>query len=110
MASVKLLRETVLDIYRELYANATPKADFDELVKNAIIDSEGRRVIPFMDYEIDSDLMENIIDKHCKKHRFNKHVTNQVKIEVYLGCSPTSKRKRENSNNNTDNNDEEDNK
>ena len=54
----KSLKNIVFDIYRELYANSEPKADFDILVENAEIMSDGRKYIPYNDYEIDGDLMD----------------------------------------------------
>ena len=42
------LYNLVMDCYRELYKEATPSADFDELVKNATINDEGEKVIDFI--------------------------------------------------------------
>lgn len=79
------------DIYRELYANSEPKADFDALLKEAIVDCNGRKVIPFMDYEIEKNKMDEIISKHCKKHKLSKHYEDVMKMNIYLGCSPRTK-------------------
>jgi hypothetical protein len=49
------LYNLVMDCYRELYREATPSADFDELVKNAPINDEGQKMIDFNAYEIDFD-------------------------------------------------------
>lgn len=92
MVKDKLIRETILNIYRELYKNSTPQADFDVLVENAIIDSEGRKVIPFMDYEIEEEKMDFIINEECKKQSFNKRITDIIKTNIYLGCSPKTKK------------------
>lgn len=87
----KEIKNIILDIYRDLYANSEPKADFDELCDNAEIDSEGRKVIDFMAYEIDGELMKDIIDKHCKQNKLKERDINSVNVNVYLGCSPKTK-------------------
>ena len=56
------LKNIVFDIYRELYENSEPKADFDFLVENAEIMSDGRKYIPYNDYEIDGDLMDEMVE------------------------------------------------
>lgn len=99
MIKDKLIKETIYDIYRELYKNSTPQADFDVLLENAIIDSEGRKVIPFMDYEIEEEKMDSIIDEECKRHSFNKRITDIIKTNIYLGCSPKTKKKYNNERN-----------
>lgn len=85
------LNKVIHDIYRELYNNSTPKADFDKLVEEAELDSEGRKIIPFMNYEIEQEKMDEIIDKHCKENALNKRFIDIIKANVYLGCSPRTK-------------------
>ena len=92
---IKEIPEIVFDIYRELYANSEPKADFDLLVENAEIMSDGRKYIPYNDYEIDGDLMDEIIHKHMIRNRLNKFDKQAIRIEVLLGCSPKTKLKNE---------------
>ena len=90
----KSLKNIVFDIYRELYENSEPKADFDILVENAEIMSDGRKYIPYNDYEIDGDLMDEIINKHIR-NRLNKFDKQAIRIEILLGCSPKTKLKNE---------------
>lgn len=83
--------EIIMDIYRELYINATPSVDFDELMAaSPVID--GVKQIPYMDYEIEDRVMDAIIEKHLKKNKVKKHLYASYRFEVYLGCSPQSKR------------------
>ena len=80
----------IMDCYRELFANSEPKADFDELVANAIINERGEIEIPFMDHEIDDVLLHEIIDKYAKNIRYQwKRM--RFKNTILLGCSPKSK-------------------
>ena len=76
-----------MDCYRELFAKSEPPADFDELVANATINERGEKVIPFMNYEIDNDLLLEIIDKHSKRLR-TKWKRQRFIGTILLGCSP----------------------
>ena len=51
------------EIYRDMFKASTPSGDWDELLKNATINERGEKEIPFMDYEIDKDEMENIFTR-----------------------------------------------
>ena len=50
----KTLKDVVFDIYRELYINSEPSADFDQLVESAEIMEDGRKNIHYENYEIDT--------------------------------------------------------
>lgn len=79
------------EIYRDMFKASTPSGDWDELLENATINERGEKEIPFMDYEIDKDEMENIFNKAMKKYRIPKYRICQFKFTVYLGCSPKTK-------------------
>lgn len=87
----KTLKDIVFDIYRELYANSEPKADFDELLESAEILPDGRKFIRYEDYEIDGKLMDDIVEKHLKENKLSRKDRGAVKFEVYLGASPKTK-------------------
>jgi len=89
------LEEIYLACMRELFANAEGldgnAGNFDELVKNATIDEEGRKHIPFMEYYLDKEKFEAIAAKHYGKSvkglsAFDKR---RLSIEIHLGASPT---------------------
>lgn len=82
----------LMECYTLLYANSEPKADFIELMQNATIDGDGRKVIDFMSYEIEQEKQDEIIQRVSKKYKFNNHLEGQFKVAVYLGCSPKTKR------------------
>lgn len=84
----KRFNDILFEIYRELYANCTTPVDFDLLVEAAEYNEEGRKIIPYEDYEIDSDLFDSIVNKIIKKHRLNAHDRGAMRFNVYLGCSP----------------------
>ena len=87
------IEQIVWNIYRELYQNAEPKADFDELFNNAELNESGQRIIPFENYFIDEDLAKEIVEKHLKGRRLTPLSKSAVKANVYLGVAPAFKKK-----------------
>lgn len=88
--SKKKLFEVCMDIYRELYANSTPPANFDELVEKAETDSHGKKIIPYDDYYLDRNAYDEIVNKHIKLNKLTGYDEKSVRFEAYLGCGPTS--------------------
>jgi len=80
----------MMDIYRVLYRNSTPPADFDELVANATINERGEKEIDFMAYSIDQKLFDELMGAELKKHRIQKYYKELIRRSIYLGCSPKS--------------------
>ena len=94
MSRTAVLKEQVLNCYREMFAASTPSADFDELMANATINEHGQKEIPYMDYEISSEEFDKILDmflndKKIKMTTLEKKVFSQT---IHLGCSPKTKR------------------
>jgi hypothetical protein len=83
--------KALMECYRRLFKNATPPANFDELLENAKINKMGQKEIPFMDYEISQKRMDEIIKEVIKEFKVKKHYHDRFKTTVYLGCSPKSK-------------------
>ena len=88
---MKKTDKIMLDIYRELYLNAEPSADFDELVANAELNERGQKDIHFMNYEISQEKEEEIIEKHLKKSRLPLYTKKAIRIGILLGASPKTK-------------------
>lgn len=86
----------ITDCMCELYANATPKADFNELVQyakdNNVMDQFGRYDIHFEDYEIEEAKFREIFDSYVKKYKIKKPWLYSFTVEIYLGASPKTKR------------------
>jgi hypothetical protein len=91
----KKLTEIAFDIYRELYANSEPKADFDLLLESAEIMPDGRKNIHYENYEIDGELMDDIVERHLKENKLKPNERQAIKLEIYLGVSPMTKRIKE---------------
>jgi hypothetical protein len=87
------LEEAVMECYRELYKAATPSADFDKLVEEAPLNKHGQKEIDFMAYEIDADLMEDIVNGIIKKYKIKPDkMISTFRGAIYLGASPKTKR------------------
>ena len=79
--------------YRELFANATPPASFDELLKNSTVNLQGEREIPFMDYEIEKDMFNEIVDDTIKVYKIKGSILKQsFRNTILMGCSPKFKK------------------
>lgn len=83
-------QQIIHDTYVELYKNAEPQADFNELIANATVNDRGEKVIPFNDYKIYPGVMDSIIDYFEKEYKMNKAQRSQYELVIYLGCSPVS--------------------
>ena len=90
MATQKKLEKIVWDIYRILYKESTPQADFDELVANATTNKRGEKEIDFMAYEIPHKMLEELMETEMSKHKLTKRDRYAIRVCVLLGCSPKS--------------------
>ncbi|MFW6219738.1 MAG: hypothetical protein ACOC33_02765 [bacterium] len=93
MEATKKEEKLILDCYRELYQNSEPKGNFDELMKTDEVNEFGEKVIPFNDYEIDEETLNNIIEKYVNKLPKNtlKYRKQLFRTTILLGCSPKTK-------------------
>ena len=99
MSKKKTLTDVMFDLYRELYKKAMPSADFDELYTNAEINEDGQKVIHYMDYYLDRDEYNAIVEKYVNRFkRRGESFINGLRFEAYLGCGPTSYKKEESEN------------
>jgi hypothetical protein len=85
--------EALFDCYRELFANSTPKGDFDKLVETAEINDRGQKEIPFRDYELPEEKFQQIIKDTLTKHKVPKSLHRSFSVAIHLGCSPKFTRK-----------------
>lgn len=81
------LEHVMKAIYREMYKQATPSADFDQIVESG----EGKQPMFFMKYYLSDQKQMAIIDNELAKHkRIPKWQKDSIKNSVLLGCSPCS--------------------
>lgn len=86
----------ILHTYRELYANATPPANFSKLLDEAPLNEHGQKVIDFMAYEIEREVHDKIMDDAIKMFKIkHKILKNAFKFTIDLGCSPRIKKKED---------------
>jgi hypothetical protein len=89
----EVLEKAIFHCYRQLFAHASPPADFDKLVAEAPYNDRGQKDIKFMDYEIDESLFESIVDQTIKDFKIKpEHTRKSFRIAILLGCSPKFKR------------------
>ena len=89
----KNIDKALMHCYRELFANATPAASFDELLKNSTVNDSGQREIPFMDYEIEESVFDEIIEDTTKLYKIKHKILKQsFRNTILFGCSPKFKK------------------
>jgi hypothetical protein len=72
------------DIYRQLYLEATPSADFDDLIESG---EDGF----FSKYYLAQERQDEIVREHCKGMRAWER--RMIEVSVTLGCSPRGTKK-----------------
>jgi hypothetical protein len=86
------ITEILFEMYRRAFAASTPKGDFDKLVENAVVNKDGIKEIPFMDYECEHSVMEEIVKNVLKEKKVPKHKHDLFYRSFMLGCSPKTKK------------------
>jgi hypothetical protein len=85
--------EILLEIYRRVYAVSEPPADFDQLIAEAETNDIGQKVIKYLDYECDDDVMKQICEKTLDEFKVKGWKRKQFFNSFWLGCSPKSKKR-----------------
>ena len=84
--------EAIRECYRKLYKASTPPADFDELMNNAFIDENGKKVIDYNAHEICEYEFSEIMGDIIKQYKIRSHRQDLFKNTILLGCSPKFKK------------------
>lgn len=82
--------EIMLDIYRQMYSEALPSVNFDDLMDKADINELGQKIISFDNYFLAQERQEQIIKEHLKSKRLTKLKKQAISNSLWLGCSPSS--------------------
>lgn len=85
--------EIMSEMYRRAYAASTPIGDFDAMVQNAPRNEFGQKVIPYLKYECEQEVMEQIIIDVLKEYKVPKRRHELFRNSFMLGCSPKTKQK-----------------
>ena len=84
MKSKQKLWEICMEIYRKMYKEAEPTADFDKLIKEKKTVKENW----FLNYYLAESQQQDIISEICTKHKCTKLEVDKICLEVVLGSSP----------------------
>lgn len=85
MRSREYLWDVCMSIYRQMYKESEPSADFDKLMK----EGETKKPDWFMKYYLSEKRQIEILEKHTKKYKLNEREKHEVSKELFLGCSPS---------------------
>ena len=77
----------VLEIYQQMYEEASPKGDFKKMMELGETKREGF----FNDYTLSIERQQEILNETMKKYKIPKWRRKAFNFEVLLGCSPSSK-------------------
>ena len=111
MLSKKKALEAINETYRMLYKEATPSADYDELVANCcryadennniqvteqplskeeMLSRGWKKAIDYMSYYLDQKRYNEIVEAQAAKYKIKGCELNGFRMEMYLGHGPTS--------------------
>lgn len=82
------------EMYRRAFAASTPKGDFDQLLEDAPLNEFGQKVIPFLEYECEQEVMEQIVKDVLKENKIPKRRHQAFLTSFMLGCSPKTKQNK----------------
>lgn len=83
----KIIHET----YTKLFKASKPPVSFVKLVREAKIDNEGRKHIPYEKYEIAAKSETKIMNNMIKKYKIKGQDLKAFKFTIFLGCGPITK-------------------
>lgn len=86
MRTKKTLWKFCMEIYRQMYKEANPSVNFDELMTLGVTKEHDW----FMKYYLSEKRESEIIKEICKLHKCNQLEIRAIKQEVCLGSAPTS--------------------
>lgn len=81
-------KEIAYDALREMYSEAEPPLDFDEVLENP----EEQDDDWYTNHYLPSERQREIVDKHCDKHNLSKGERTTVTMTAILNYGPTSAR------------------
>lgn len=74
----------------EIYKMSIPSADWNELVEKYRNPDTGISEVPYWDFSIADWLLDDIIEKHLRKHHVSKGESEILRCQILLGPSPVS--------------------
>lgn len=93
------IEKALLEAYVLAYRNATPSANFIELMDNAKLDKDGRKIIDYDAYFCKHEVLKEIVEGIIIKYKLNEREIKILNFNFWLGCSPRSNKKNDLDNN-----------
>lgn len=105
----------IIETYNQLFKASIPEANFDELcetcttyedqdfkiftvdkpyTRDELYQKGLKKVINFYSYYIPDSKFKEIVDNQIKKYKLKNIIKNNFSMTIYLGCGPTSSKKR----------------
>lgn len=75
---------------REIYRASIPSADWDDLLANSPRNENGQILVPYEDYKISDQVLDEIVTRKTKEYRLREPWKSSLRTNVYLGPSPIS--------------------
>ena len=89
MRSKEYLWNICMQVYRQMYKEADPPADFDQLIESG----EAAKPDWFMNYYLPEERQIDIVADICAEHHCSRYERQKISAEVFLGSAPTSVKK-----------------
>ena len=86
----KKFKEVYHETMTEIYKASIPSASWDDLLRDSPRNEAGQIVVPYENYHISDQILDEIIQETAKKHRLSKADLESLRANVYLGPSPIS--------------------
>jgi len=80
------LKEIAYDALREMYSEAEPPLDFDDVLENP----EEYPDDWYSRHELDGERQKEIVEKHCEKHDLSSRERTTVTFAAITDLGPTS--------------------
>ncbi len=74
----------------EIYKASIPSASWDDLLRDSPRNEAGQIIVPYENYHISDQILDEIIQATAKKYRLSKADLESLRTNVYLGPSPIS--------------------
>jgi hypothetical protein len=86
------IEEILYQIYKRVYAVSSPVGDFDKLMEEAELNDEGKKVIPFWNYQIDEKECNQIIEEIFKEYKVKNYYKQRFINTFMVGACPEFKK------------------
>ena len=72
-----------------LNQKSIPSGSFKKLMEESPRDENGAIHIPYINYKINKEVYEYVLDYHFKKHRLDESSRSKLRVSIAMGPSPS---------------------